>query len=75
MATHAETMLAKYEALLERNAGVASVNTDGTTVSFQDLEKRWQFWRKQVAREQGRARRYKSVDMSGPVATEEEEEA
>lgn len=71
MPSFAETMQTKFETLLAANAGVASVTVDGTAVSYSDLEKQWQFWRNQVAREGGNRPRFKTLDLSGPAETEE----
>jgi len=47
--TFAEKMVAKYEELLEANAGLASVNVDGQQVSYSDLEAKYGHWLKKVA--------------------------
>ena len=54
MATHAEQMVTKLEAMLVENAGLTEVDVDGTKVSYADLEAKWQFWKGQVARAKGR---------------------
>ena len=64
MATHAEQMVEKYEALLLANAGVQTVTVDGVTVSYADLEQRHRYWRKQVAREKGRRPTAASIKLS-----------
>jgi hypothetical protein len=49
----AQQMLAKYQALLLKGAGLQSVSVDGQSVSVVDLETKWQFWATKVARETG----------------------
>lgn len=53
MATHAERMVVKYEALLEANPGVQTVSVDGLSVSYADLEAKLAHWKRRVARHQG----------------------
>ena len=50
----AETMLAKYETLLQENVGVRMVNIDGTAVGYADIEAAYMKWKRRVEREQGR---------------------
>ena len=52
--TCAETMLAKYETLLQENVGISAVTVDGTEVSYSDIEAAFMKWKRTVAREQGR---------------------
>lgn len=47
-------MVARLEALLLENAGLTEVNIDGQDVAYADLEKKWQFWKSQVAKDKGR---------------------
>ena len=54
MATHAEQMVVKLEQLLLENAGLTDVDVDGQRVAYADLEKKWQFWKGQVAKAKGR---------------------
>lgn len=49
----ADTMVAKYETLLQQCAGVKSVNVDGNTVTFEELEAKYQYWKKLAARASG----------------------
>lgn len=51
--TFAETMLAKYETLLQANVGVKSVNIDGQSVAYADIEAAYMRWKRTVAREKG----------------------
>ncbi len=53
MATHEEVMLEKFETLLQSAVGLKSVTVDGTLITYVDLELKWQFWKKQVARQRG----------------------
>ena len=68
MATFAEEMLTKYEAVLRANVGVASIVVDGVTVTYQDLEKRYLLWHKRVAREKGRCPVAATIQLRGPNA-------
>ena len=52
--TFAETMLAKYETLLQQNVGVSMVTVDGTQVRYADIEAAYMKWKRTVEREQGR---------------------
>ena len=51
--TFAEQMVAKYEALLLKCAGLTSVNVDGITTSLANLEAKHAYWKTRVAREAG----------------------
>ena len=51
MATFAETMLAKYETLLQTSAGLDSVMVDGQSVRYVDVEAKYGYWKREVARE------------------------
>ena len=42
MATFAETMLAKYETLLQTSAGLDTVSVDGQSVRYTDVEAKYQ---------------------------------
>lgn len=61
----ATTMLAKYEALLEKAAGLKSIVIDGTTVSVTDLEEKWQYWKSQVQKETGKAATISRIRLDG----------
>ncbi|MCX5674691.1 MAG: hypothetical protein NTX87_06750 [Planctomycetota bacterium] len=54
MATFAETMLAKYEGLLQARAGMDTVSVDGQSVRYADVEAKYRYWKHEVAREKGR---------------------
>jgi len=43
--TFAEQMLAKYEVLLLAHAGLKSASVDGRTVSVDDLEQKYRYWK------------------------------
>lgn len=51
--TLAEQMVAKYEALLLANAGLQTVNVDGTNVSLTDLEAKYDHWKARLTKERG----------------------
>jgi len=59
--TFAEQMLEKYEELLLANAGLKQVSVDGQTVSYAELERRYEFWR---AVERGSRPRSASIKLS-----------
>lgn len=50
--TFAEQMVAKYEALLLKCAGLTSIAVDGFNTSYADLEEKHRYWKNRVAREQ-----------------------
>ena len=62
--TFAEQMLEKYEELLLANAGLKQVSVDGQTVSYAELERRYEFWRRRVAVERGSRPRSASIKLS-----------
>ncbi|HUX03275.1 MAG TPA: hypothetical protein VMY35_20115 [Phycisphaerae bacterium] len=64
MASFAETMLHKYETLLESSAGLDVVNIDGQSVSFADLEAKRKHWQREVARETGAKPAASTIDLS-----------
>jgi len=51
MATFAETMVAKYEALLAASAGLDTVSVDGQSVRYADVEAKYRYWKREVARQ------------------------
>ena len=53
--TFAEQMVDKLETMLLANAGVAKVVIDGQEVAYRDLEVKYEYWKKKVAKEQGKA--------------------
>lgn len=65
MATFAEQMLEKLEALMLANPGASSVNIDGQQVSFVDLEKRWQYFKQLVARSSGTRPLATRINLTG----------
>jgi len=50
MATFAETMLAKYETLLQTSAGLDTVSVDGQSVRYTDVEAKYRYWKREVGR-------------------------
>jgi hypothetical protein len=65
MATFAETMLAKYEALLAVSAGLDTVSVDGQSVRYADVEAKYRYWKRDVAREQDRRPQAASINLGG----------
>ena len=65
MATFAETMLAKYETLLQTSAGLDTISVDGQSVRYTDVEARYRYWKRQVEREQGRRPQAASINLGG----------
>jgi len=66
MATFAETMVAKYEALLATSAGLESVSVDGQSVQYvDDVKAELAYWRRCVAREKGTRPQAASINMGG----------
>jgi hypothetical protein len=51
--TFAEQMVARYEVLLLKCAGLTSIAVDGFSTSYADLEAKHRYWKTRVAREQG----------------------
>lgn len=51
--TFAEQMVAKYQEILLKCAGMTSANIDGRQVALSDLEQKLAYWEAKVAREQG----------------------
>ena len=51
MATFAETMLSKYETLLQTSAGLDTVSVDGQSVRYVDVEAKYRYWKREVARQ------------------------
>jgi len=76
MATFAETMLAKYETLLQTSAGLATVSVDGQPVTatgravvgsvrYTDVEAKCRYWKREVAREKGQRPQAASINLGG----------
>ena len=66
MATYAETMVAKYEALLATSAGLESVSVDGQSVQYaDDNEAKYRYWKREVAREKGMRPQAASINLGG----------
>jgi len=53
MATFAETMLSKYETLLETSAGLDTISVDGQSVRYTGVEAKYRYWKREVGREKG----------------------
>ena len=76
MATFAETMLSKYETLLQTSAGLDTVSVDGQPVTatghavvgsvrYADVEAKYRYWKREVAREKGERPQAASVNLGG----------
>ena len=65
MPTFAEQMVTKLEALLLANVGAQSVMIDGQSVTYADLEKKYDYWTSQVAVAQGTKPRVASINLRG----------
>ncbi|MCE9605076.1 MAG: hypothetical protein K8U03_09275 [Planctomycetia bacterium] len=63
MATFAENMVTKLEAVLLESAGLASTTIDGVTVALSDVEAKYEFWKAKVARENGRKPRVSTISL------------
>jgi hypothetical protein len=61
----AEQMVEKLAAILLENAGLAAVTVDGTSVTYQDLEERYQFWQKRLQAERGQRPNLSRIKMGG----------
>jgi hypothetical protein len=64
MATFAEQMVEKYEAILLANAGVQTITVDGETVAYADLEAKYQHWKRAAGRESGAKPTASNFDLS-----------
>ena len=66
MATFAETMLSKYETLLQTSAGLDTVSVDGQSVQYvKNLEAKLDYWGRRVAREKGTRPQAASINLGG----------
>ena len=65
MATFAEQMVAKYETLLAASAGLDTVSVDGQSVRYADVEAKYRYWKREVAREAGQRPQAASVNLGG----------
>jgi len=65
MATSAETQVARYEALLATSAGLDTVSVDGQSVRYADVEAKYRYWKREVAREKGTRPQAASINLSG----------
>jgi len=64
MATFAETMLSKYETLLQTSAGLDTVSVDGQSVRYVDLEAKCRRLKREVAREKGQRPQAASINLA-----------
>ena len=51
MPTFAETTLSKYETLLQTATGLDTVSVDGQSVRYADVEAKYRYWKREVARQ------------------------
>lgn len=63
--TFAERMVAQLETVIEESAGLQSVTVNGTSTTYVDLVKQYEYWKKKVARENGSAPRVKRMNLGG----------
>lgn len=54
--TFAQRMVEKFETLLTEAVGLKTVTVNGTTTTYDDLQRQYQFWLGRVAREAGSPR-------------------
>lgn len=59
----AAEQVTRLEAIMAANPGASTVTIDGQTVSFADLEKRWQFWKNEAAKAAGGRRRVSQIKL------------
>lgn len=64
MATFAEAQVTRFETLMARHVGQRQVQVDGTMITFENLEKKYLFWKNQVAQEAGARARVAEIDLS-----------
>jgi hypothetical protein len=65
MATFAEQLLAKYETLLQTSAGLDTVSVDGQSVRYADVEAKYRYWQREVARQAGTRPQAASINLGG----------
>jgi hypothetical protein len=63
--TFAELQLTRIEQALAKNLGVRQIVIDGVSVTFDDLIKQRDYWRREVQTEQGNRSRVLSVELGG----------
>jgi len=65
MATYAEQMVAKFEALLQTASGLDTVSVDGQSVRYTDVEAKYRYWKREVAREKNQRPQAASINLGG----------
>jgi hypothetical protein len=58
-------MLTRYEALLQTSAGLDTVAVDGQSARYADIEAKYRYWKRDVAREKGRRPAAASINLGG----------
>jgi len=65
MATFAETQVVKCETLLQTSAGLDTVSVDGQSVRYVDVEAKYRYWKREVAREKHERPQAASINLGG----------
>jgi len=65
MATFAEQMVTKYETLLQTSAGLDTVSVDGQSVRYTDVDAKYRYWKREVAREKSQRPQAASINLGG----------
>lgn len=61
----AEEMIAKYQAIMLKSAGLRSVSVEGESMSLDDIEAKWTFWKKERNRIKGTKPKIAVIRMGG----------
>lgn len=61
----AERMVEKYQELLLKSAGLKSVSVEGESMSLDDIEAKWSFWKREVNRLVGKKPAISVIKMGG----------
>ena len=60
----AEEMVEKYKGLLRDNAGIKSVSVDGQSVSYDDIQKQYNQWKKILDSSTGKKAMVSQINLS-----------
>jgi len=63
--TFAAQMVAKYETLLLASAGLKMVMVDGQSITYGELEQKYDFWARKLAAETGTKPRASRIKLDG----------